>query len=291
MKLPKLPRILLLVPVFWLTQYWLAWTAAAAEPVPPALSLAEVYRDDVDVAGYWISEKLDGVRAWWDGEALYSRAGNRFHAPAWFVEDFPSQPLDGELWIGRGTFETLSGVVRRSPSEANADAWRRVRFMVFDLPSHESDFDGRLQRMTEIFARVDSPYIGLVEQFRVAGRGELMAALDRVVAAGGEGLMLRKADSLHRAGRSDDLLKLKFHEDAEATVISHLPGKGKYEGMLGSLLVETPDGLRFRLGTGFSDDERRRPPAVGATVTYRHYGTTEAGIPRFASFLRVREEI
>ena len=291
MKLPKLPCIPLLVPFFLLAQYWLAWAAAAAEPAPPPMALANVYQDDVDVTAYWISEKLDGVRAWWDGDALYSRSGNRFHAPAWFVEDFPSQPLDGELWIGRGAFETLSGMVRRGPGEANADAWRRVRFMVFDVPSHGSDFDGRLEHMQEVFARVDSPYVGLVEQFRVADRAELMAALDRVVAAGGEGLMLRKAESLHRAGRSDDLLKLKLHQDAEATVVAHLPGKGKYEGMLGSLLVETPGGLRFRLGTGFSDDERRQPPPVGAIVTYRHYGTTEAGIPRFASFLRVRDEI
>ena len=265
----------------------LAATAAAAAP-QPGLTLAGVYRRDIDVTRYWVSEKLDGVRARWDGAALHSRRGNRFNAPPWFVEGFPNVPLDGELWAGRGTFEMLSGIVRRTrPDE---DAWRRVRFMVFDLPADTADFNGRLRRLRDLFAGRRSPHIGLVEQFRVADHAELMAILDRVVAAGGEGLMLHDGNARYRAGRTNDLLKLKRHDDAEAVVIAHLPGRGKYAGLLGSLLVETPDGRRFRLGSGFSDDERRRPPPVGATVTYKYFGLTRNGIPRFASFLRVRPD-
>ena len=252
----------------------------------PALSLANVYHDGVDVAQYWVSEKLDGVRAHWDGAALYSRQGNRFQSPAWFVEEFPQTPLDGELWMGRGTFETLSGIVRRK--KPDDEDWRNIRFMVFDLPADSSDFDGRLRRLKKIFSAIQSPQISLVEQFRVANSDELKAALRRVASQGGEGLMLRKADSPHRAGRSDDLLKFRLYEDAEAVVIAHLPGKGKYKGMLGSLLVEMPDGKRFKLGSGFSDQERRQPPPIGAIVTYKHYGKTRNGIPRFASFLRIR---
>ena len=124
----------------------------------------------------------------------------------------------------------------------------------------------------------------MVEQFRVGSEAELMARLETVVAEGGEGLMLRDGRSLHRAGRSDDLLKLKTYQDAEAVVVAHLPGKGKYRGMLGSLLVEMPDGRRFKLGTGLTDVERRDPPPVGATVTFKYTGTTVNGIPRFASF-------
>ena len=261
--------------------------AGAGQPEPPAVALAGVYRGGVDLTRYWVSEKLDGVRARWDGEALYSRRGNRFHAPPWFTEGFPREPLDGELWIGRGTFETLSGIVRRAIPDD--EAWRNVRFMVFDLPADPADFDGRLRRLRALFARVASPHVALVEQFRVADHAELTAALDRVVSAGGEGLMLHEGSARYRAGRSNDLLKVKRHEDAEAVVVAHLPGRGKYAGMLGSLLVEMPDGRRFRLGSGFSDEERRRPPPVGATVTYKHYGTTRNGIPRFASFLRVRD--
>ena len=267
----------------------LFWNATAAEIEPPALSLANVYRDNVGLEGYWVSEKLDGVRAWWDGEALYSRRGNRFNAPAAFVERFPKVALDGELWMGRGTFERLSGIVRRQPM--GEDAWRGVRYMVFDLPDHPGTFDQRLASLRNLLDTPETSSIGLVKQFRVADDAELMATLDRIVANGGEGLMLRKGDSYYRRGRSNDLLKLKVHQDAEAVVVAHLPGRGKYTGVLGSLLVEMPDGRRFRLGTGFSDETRRRPPPVGTTVTYRHYGKTGNGIPRFASFLRIRPEL
>ena len=266
-----------------------ALVASAGETGAPPLLLANVYREDVALDRYWVSEKLDGVRAYWDGERLRSRKGNPINAPPWFVAHFPRVPLDGELWMGRGAFERLSGAVRRQrPDDAQ---WREIRFMVFDLPSSPATFDRRLQRLRVMFETVASPYVALVEQFRVSGRAELMERLDRVVAGGGEGLMLHKGSSLYAAGRSDDLLKLKTHEDAEAVVIGHLPGKGRLTGMLGALLVETPEGLRFRLGTGFSDEERRNPPPLGATVTYRHHGRTRNGVPRFASFLRIRDEI
>ena len=255
----------------------------------PPLLLANVYRDDVDLGQYWVSEKLDGVRAYWDGERLVSRSGNRFNTPPWFIEGFPRMPLDGELWMGRGTFERLSGAVRRRiPDEAE---WRRIRFMVFDLPASPATFDRRLQRLRETFETIESPHIAPVEQFRVADRGELMAVLNRVVEGGGEGLMLHRDSSLYAAGRTGDLLKLKVHEDAEAVVVGHLPGKGRLAGMLGALLVEMPDGRRFRLGTGFTDEERRAPPSLGATVTYKFHGKTRNGVPRFASFLRVRKEM
>ena len=261
----------------------------AGEPGAPPLLLANVYRDDIDLDQYWVSEKLDGVRAWWDGGALVSRSGNRFNVPPWFIEHFPPVQLDGELWMGRGAFERLSGAVRRQiPDDAQ---WRGIRFMVFDLPSSPATFDRRLQRLREMFEAIESPSIALVEQFRVADRDELMDVLGRVVAGGGEGLMLHKGSSLYTAGRSDDLLKLKVYEDAEAVVVGHLPGKGRLAGMLGALVVETPGGQRFRLGTGFSDEERRDPPPLGATVTYKYYGKTRRGVPRFASFSRIRNQM
>ena len=276
------------------TRWLFLWLSASAGLVgaadaPPALSLAQTYHEGIDVAAYWVSEKLDGVRARWDGRVLLSRSGHRFNAPPWFVAGFPAIPLDGELWLGRGSFERLSGLVRRKVPDH--EAWREVRFMVFDLPLHAADFNGRLQRLREIFATLDSPTIGLVEQRRLESREALMALLNEVVEQGGEGLMLRKADAPYRAGRNADLLKLKRHEDAEAKVVAHLPGKGKFANMLGALLVEMPDGRRFRLGTGFTDAQRRQPPPLGATVTYKHYGKTNTGLPRFASFLRVRDEL
>ena len=267
----------------------MVWWAAVADSQAPPVALANVYEEGVDLSRYWVSEKLDGVRALWDGEALYSRRGNRFAAPAWFLRGFPAHRLDGELWIARGTFELVSGTVRRDV--ADEKAWRKVRYVVFDLPGHPGPFDERLRALQTMVAAIEAPYLDLVGQYRVAGHGELMAELERVVDRGGEGLMLRRADSLYRAGRSDDLLKVKPYEDAEAVVVAHLPGTGKFQGMLGSLLVETPAGRRFRLGTGFTDAERRKPPELGATVTYRFRGRTANGTPRFASFVRVRKEI
>ena len=263
--------------------------AAAGEAQAPSLLLANTYRDGIDLNRYWVSEKLDGVRARWDGETLVSRGGNRFNAPVWFTEDFPRVPLDGELWMGRGTFERLSGAVRRKiPNDAE---WRTIRFMVFDLPASPAPFDKRLKRLQVMFETIESPRIALVEQFRVADHDALMETLSRVVDGGGEGLMLHRGSAFYTAGRSDDLLKVKRYDDAEAVVVDHLPGKDRLAGMLGALLVEMPDGRRFRLGAGFSDEERRNPPPLGATVTYKHFGKTRNDVPRFASFLRIREEM
>lgn len=257
-----------------------------APAVKPAFMLARVYQPEVDVSIYWVSEKLDGVRAHWDGRRLIMRGGSTIQAPAWFTAGFPPVPLDGELWAGRGTFEEVSGTVRRQqPDEA---AWRRVRYMVFDMPDPELTFDLRLDALRALLDGADNPHIQVVKQFRLEDHAALMDTLEQVAAAGGEGLMLHRAEARHRAGRSDDLLKLKPYLDAEARVVGHLPGKGKYTGMLGALQVQTGDGRRFAIGTGLSDAQRLDPPPVGSIVTYQYQGLTSNGIPRFASFLRVR---
>ena len=255
----------------------------------PALLLANVYSDQTDLRDYWVSEKLDGVRAYWDGQHLISRQGNRFVAPAWFTADFPDVPMDGELWMGRGTFEVLSGTVRQQ--RPDDDQWRRVSYMVFDIPVPDLTFDERLARLTQLITVHAIPHLQLVEQYKVKDRTALMQGLEQVVTQGGEGLMLHRGASLYRAARSDDLLKLKTYEDAEAVVIAHLPGKGKYEGMMGSLLVEMPNRRRFKIGTGFSDAQRADPPPIGSTITYKYFGKTNSELPRFASFLRVRDEL
>lgn len=264
------------------------WALEVKGPDRPGLMLANVYERDIDLDAYWVSEKYDGVRAYWDGTQLISRQGNLFHSPDWFVEGFPPVPLDGELWIERNRFEQLVSTVRRQ--EPDPEDWRQVRYMVFDLPASSQPFGKRLTELRRIFDDLDNPYVRLVPQTRVADQAALMALLDEVVARGGEGLMLHRDESLYRAERTDDLLKLKPHEDAEARVIDHLPGAGKYAGMLGSLLVQTEDGVRFRIGTGFSDEQRRNPPAIGSLVTFKYHGKTRRGVPRFASFLRVRED-
>ena len=259
---------------------------ALAEGAPPLL-LAEVFRGDLDLADYWVSEKLDGARALWDGKSLRFRSGRPVPAPAWFVAGLPPEPLDGELWIGRGRFAELSGTVRRQ--QPRDDEWQQVCFMVFEQPDGAGSFTERIERLQAIVARAGVPWLRVVEQFRVADRAALQARLDAVVAGGGEGLMLHRADAPYLTGRSDALLKLKPRLDAEATVLAHLPGRGRLAGMMGALLVETSSGVRFQLGTGFTDAERREPPPVGAQVTYVYRELTRAGVPRFASYWRRRE--
>ena len=255
----------------------------------PALLLAGRYRPGIDLRDWWVSEKYDGVRAHWDGRQLRTRGGERIAAPAWFTAGWPALPLDGELWAGRGRFEhAQSAAAREQPDDAQ---WRALRYMVFDLPAHPGSFDERLAALRAAVSALDHTWIQAVPQRKVAGDAELQALLREVVRGGGEGLMLHRGASLYRAGRGEDLLKLKTHDDAEARVIAHVPGKGKHAGRLGALMVETPEGRRFALGTGFTDAQRADPPPVGSWVTYRFRGLHEgSGLPRFASFLRVRSD-
>ena len=271
----------------------LAWPCAAFPQLghaaeAPALMLAGVYRPGISLEAYWLSEKFDGLRAFWNGRKLLTRGGETIAAPAWFTAQWPATPMDGELWAGRGRFEeALSTVRQQTPDDA---AWRRIRFMVFDLPSHPGTFTERIAAYHGVVQQIDTPWVQPVAQARVPSHAALMARLDRLVKDGGEGLMLHRGDAPYRATRSDDLLKVKTHEDAEARVLARLPGKGRHAGRMGALWVETPQGLRFRLGTGFTDAQRADPPAVGAWVTYRFRGRHASGVPRFASFLRVRPD-
>ena len=255
----------------------------------PALLLAGRYRPGIDLRDWWVSEKYDGVRAHWDGRQLRTRGGERIAAPAWFTAGWPALPMDGELWAGRGRFEhAQSAAAREQPDDAQ---WRALRYMVFDLPAHPGSFDERLAALRAAVSALDHTWVQAVPQRKVAGDAELQALLREVVRGGGEGLMLHRGASLYRAGRGDDLLKLKTHDDAEARVIAHVPGKGKHAGRLGALMVETPEGRRFALGTGFTDAQRADPPPIGSWVTYRFRGLHEgSGLPRFASFLRVRSD-
>lgn len=240
----------------------------------------------LDPTGYLVSEKLDGVRALWDGAVLRFRSGRAVAAPVWFLAKLPADtPLDGELWLAHGQFDALSGMVRKAQA-VDAD-WQQISYMVFELPAGDGSFEKRAAQIPGIITRVAWPQLRAVPQSRLANSAALQAKLKAVVAAGGEGLMLHLASAPVTTGRSDVLLKLKPLQDAEAVVLAHVPGKGKYQSMLGALEVQTLNGQRFKLGTGLSDAQRRNPPAIGSTVTYTYNDTTPSGKPRFARFLRV----
>ena len=252
------------------------------------LMLAKTHKAEIDVSQYLISEKLDGVRARWTGEELLSRYGNPIYSPTWFTESFPQTALDGELWIGRSAFQEVTRIVLDDiPDESE---WTKITFMAFDLPEHPGPFAERALDLKNLIESNNTPHLKTVEQFEVHSREALSKKLKEIETEGGEGLMLHHKANFYEDGRSAGLLKLKSFDDAEATVIAHHPGNGKYTDMLGSLEVMTGSGIRFKLGNGFSDDERRQPPPIGSQVTYKYFGLTQSGKPRFASFLRIRED-
>ncbi|HSD16355.1 MAG TPA: DNA ligase [Thermomonas sp.] len=264
--------------------------AHAATPLhaAPAPMLASRVAGDIDVASYLVSEKLDGVRARWDGRALWTRSGSRIDVPASFTRGWPAQPMDGELWLGRGRFQEISDLVRAL--RCHDRAWRPVRFMAFDLPGDNDHFARRTLRLQALVDAAGSAQLEHIPQRHLASRARLEAHLQAVMAGGGEGLMLHHALAPYRAGRSDALLKFKLGQDAEARVVGYRPGKGKYTGMVGALLVEDALGRRFALGSGLRDADRAAPPAIGTTVTFRYDGLTATGTPRFARYLRVRRD-
>jgi DNA ligase 1 len=250
--------------------------------------LANVLNDNTDVIQYLVSEKYDGVRAMWDGKVLRFRSGNIVNAPEWFLAKLPPQKLDGELWLGRGRFEELSSVVKKNnPVD---EEWQQVKYMVFELPDETGTFAERYAKIISLIKQTNWTQLQAVEQQAITDRASLQKKFDQSVKQGAEGLMLHLANAPYVTGRSDVLLKLKPNLDAEAKVIGHIAGKGKYQGMMGALQMETPQGKRFRLGTGFRDAVRANPPSIGATVTYQYKGLTKNGLPRFASYLRVRQE-
>ncbi len=263
-----------------------AFSASHGAGNKPALPLLQDAPAGIDPAGYLVSEKYDGARGVWDGARLRFRSGLAVPAPRWFTDRLPPLPLDGELWLGRGRFEALSGAVRRQvPDDAE---WRAIRYMVFELPGGQGDFAQRAQRLRALAADIAWGQLVAVEQTTVADRRALARRLDEVVKGGGEGLVLHRADAPYATGRLPTLLKLKPLQDADAVVLGHEPGQGRNSGRLGALRVRCEDGHEFSVGTGLSDAQRARPPAIGTVISFNYRGRTESGVPRFASFKRER---
>ncbi len=251
------------------------------------LMLPEVYNGQIDVSGWLMSEKLDGVRGYWDGKRLLSKNGTIFSPPAAFVHDLPPFPVEGEIWGGRGSFEQTVAIVKK---EGPHKGWLQLRLAIFDVPAAPGGFTERIANAEKWFAAHPSAYAFVIRQTIVGDSTDLPQQLAGIEKLGGEGLIVRKPDALYAAGRSTEILKVKNYQDAEAVVVAHLPGKGRNTGRLGALLVELGDGRQCRIGGGFSDAERKSPPPVGAVITFKHYGKYQSGLPKFPSYLRIRRD-
>jgi DNA ligase-1 len=260
--------------------------AEDVETVP--LLLAHVWNEaEHDPTGWWMSEKLDGVRAYWDGKQFLSRNNNIFYAPDWFTAGLPAHPLDGELWVARKKFDFTSGLVRQ---QGKSDEWKQVRYLVFDAPEVPGTFEERLRFLTANVAAWKSPYAAIHEHVRCDGLEHLVSELDRVTQLGGEGLMLRQPGSHYERTRSTSLLKVKKFLDAEAVVVGYEAGAGRHKGRVGALLARLGNGKEFKVGTGLKDRQRETPPAVGATINVKYQELTKDGIPRFPVFVSMRPD-
>jgi DNA ligase-1 len=260
-------------------------TAANRRPTP-LLLLANKWDESIDPTGMWMSEKLDGVRCFWDGKAFVSRNGIVFPAPGFFLCGLPdAMTLDGELWGGRGQFQSTVSVVKT----ANSERWRGVVFQVFDVPSlKDKPFEERMDALAAWCKDHPYPHIRMVKQERCKGREHLCEQLRKIETLGGEGLMLRRPGSVYVGSRSSTLLKVKTFHDADARVIGYEAGKGKYKGMTGALQCQMACGKRFTCGSGMRDHDRQHPPPIGSIITYRFQELTEDGVPRFPVFVGVR---
>jgi DNA ligase-1 len=256
--------------------------------LPFAPLLANPFNRHIDVRSYWKSEKLDGIRAIWNGTQLVTRSGKLIKAPPWFIEPLPNYPLEGELWAGRNNFSLVQQTVL--DQQPNQQGWQGITFMLFDAPHQLGNYPARYQTLHDLLTAQPSPHIKLIEHSPIANFNQLENDLNDVVQKGGEGIMLRNITTHYRGGRNSDLLKLKPYQDAEAELIGFLNGKGKYAGMVGAFLVKRVDGVTFAIGSGLSDALRSDPPEIGTIISYRYNGLTRLGKPRFARFLRVRAE-
>lgn len=250
----------------------------------PLLLLAKKWEGQ-SLVGWHLSEKLDGVRALWDGQKFVTRLGNTYNAPEWFTRDFPEVALDGELWMGRGRFSDVVSCVKKNvPVDAQ---WEQIRYLVFDVPTMPLVFEARQQEVERIAATCK--YIEAVPQLRCESDEQFLTYMDSVIAGGGEGLMAREAGSFYENKRSRTLLKVKRMQDAEATVYDYQPGEGKHTGRLGALMCRFENGVEFKIGTGFSDAQRENPPAIGSLVTVRYQELSKDGVPRFPAFVGARD--
>ena len=253
----------------------------------PDLMLLEEWKDQ-NVSGWLMSEKMDGVRAYWDGQKLISRGGVVFAAPTWFTEGFPPFAVGGEWWSKRGGFSKIVSVVKKQEPH---EGWKEIAFYAFDVPLESGGLVQRLVKLEYYLKLNQADYLHIAKQVTCKDNDDLQRFLSEVEQGGGEGVVVRNPDAKYVAKRDPNALKVKRFYDAECVVTALHPGEGKYKKVLGSLTCQNDEGVRFDIGSGFSDEERKNPPAIGTKITYKYKETTSNQKPRFPVYVRIKEEI
>ncbi|MDY0131529.1 MAG: DNA ligase [Desulforegulaceae bacterium] len=251
------------------------------------LQKALVYQGDEKITGFYMSEKLDGIRGYWDGEKLLTRSGKLINTPKWFIENFPPFELDGELWSKRNDFEFIqSAVLKKIPT----DSWEKITYNIFEVPNTKGDFSKRLEKANKWFETNPNKNVKIIPQIICTGKDHLNGFLKKIESKGGEGVILKDPSQNYHNGKIPYILKVKNFSKMEGIVIGINKGKGKYKNMMGSLKIKLDNGIIFNLGSGFSDLERANPPKINSRVVFKHYGFTKNKIPKFPSFLDLKKE-
>ena len=256
---------------------------------------------DQNISGWLASEKLDGVRAYWDGENLLSRQGKKLNAPLSFTKNFPKFSLDGELYAKELKFEEIqASVMDKLPDEK---AWSRLKFHVFDVPEVSGGLLDRLEVLAKFLKNEPNENLIIIKQVKMHDNAQFLNFTESIIAKGGEGAVVREPNAPYERKRSKNALKFKKFKDAECEVIAVNKGSGKYANFAGSLTCkalggkddkekagEPKEGTIFKIGSGLSDEQRTNPPKIGSIITYKFQNLTSNGKPRFPIFLRVRED-
>lgn len=258
----------------------------------PEKHVTEVVRTkQVDITGWLIQEKIDGVRAIYSNGKLWTRNKKKIYAPKEFLDlcnTSSNLKLDGELVHPDG-FQTTVSIVKDQSEKANWDYWKSIKFVVFDQKTNKAT--KYIERLAEILIELDTSknvYV-LPIRSKVRSQEHLMDELNKVELLSGEGLIIKNPNSRYKLGRSHDILKVKSFTDVEALVVEHIEGEGKHKGRLGKVVCRLDNGIEFECGTGFTDQERENPPKIGAMITVKYFELTEAGKPRFPIFITERD--
>jgi len=251
------------------------------------LLLLKTYDNKQDLSGWLMSEKLDGIRGVWTGKELLTKNGNVIYAPPYFIKSLPSFALDGELWTIQNDFETIQSIVLRKKADSR---WSRVKYHIFDVPNQQGGLLERLQVVEKYLQ--DNPgskrIIRIITQELVRSAEHVKERLAEVIAVKGEGLVVRSGRLAYHTGRSSQDLKVKQSTDAECLLVGYKEGAGKFSGLVGSLTCELANKMIINIGTGLTRDERKNPPTKGSIITFKYYGFTKTGKPKFPVFMRVR---
>lgn len=235
---------------------------------------------------YLYSEKLDGVRAYWDGRALYTRGGKRLTPPSFFTQNFPPFEIEGELWSKRGDFENIVSIIK---SGKNIQKWSELKFYIFEVPNQSGGILQRLEVLSHYLSSHPAPFIQIIAQIQVSSTKELMDKLQEIQELGGEGIVVRDKNEPYYTGRNQKAMKLKPYLDSECKILSYNLGDGKFKNQVGSFLCQDKE-KTFKIGSGMSEDFRKNPPKIGTIITYKYFGFTQKGLPKFPTFLRIRKD-